>query len=307
MKIYHYTSLLLLVGLLAAKPPQKNEPKEKKIKLDQPISTNNSLLWQISGNGLNTPSYLFGTIHIIASEDYFLGKNVQKKVEQSDALVLEMDVDMNNINIAALTSVSILDSGRTIQHYLSDSDYQLIQLFMEDTIGINKFTFENFYARLKPFFVEQLIYLKQIGDEKELYEINLKKIAENKNKKTIGLETFEEQLQFLDAIPLENQFSSIVNTIKNYSTRTKEFNDLVQAYKNQDLMALNKAIEAEQDTSIKENLLVKRNKNWIPKIEQLIQQKTCFIAVGAGHLAGENGILELLRKQGFTVEPISIN
>ena len=60
-------------------------------------------------------------------------------------------------------------------------------------------------------------------------------------------------------------------------------------------------------TSIKENLLVKRNKNWIPKIEQLIQQKTCFIAVGAGHLAGENGILELLRKQGFTVEPISIN
>ena len=179
MKIYHYTSLLLLVGLLAAKPPQKNEPKEKKIKLDQPISTNNSLLWQISGNGLNTPSYLFGTIHIIASEDYFLGKNVQKKVEQSDALVLEMDVDMNNINIAALTSVSILDSGRTIQHYLSDSDYQLIQLFMEDTIGINKFTFENFYARLKPFFVEQLIYLKQIGDEKELYEINLKKIAEN--------------------------------------------------------------------------------------------------------------------------------
>ena len=138
-------------------------------------------------------------------------------------------------------------------------------------------------------------------------EINLKKIAENKNKKTIGLETFEEQLQFLDAIPLENQFSSIVNTIKNYSTRTKEFNDLVQAYKNQDLMALNKAIEAEQDTSIKENLLVKRNKNWIPKIEQLIQQKTCFIAVGAGHLAGENGILELLRKQGFTVEPISIN
>ena len=218
-----------------------------------------------------------------------------------------MDVDMNNINIAALTSVSILDSGRTIQHYLSDSDYQLIQLFMEDTIGINKFTFENFYARLKPFFVEQLIYLKQIGDEKELYEINLKKIAENKNKKTIGLETFEEQLQFLDAIPLENQFSSIVNTIKNYSTRTKEFNDLVQAYKNQDLMALNKAIEAEQDTSIKENLLVKRNKNWIPKIEQLIQQKPCFIAVGAGHLAGENGILELLRKQGFTVEPISIN
>nr|HNI32680.1 TraB/GumN family protein [Chitinophagales bacterium] len=154
-------ALLLSVAILFGfRPPKKNENNNQTLELDKALNTNNSLLWQISGNGLTQPSYLFGTIHIISTQDYFLGKNVQKKLENSHELIMEMDLE--NMDIAALSAISILDSGKTIKNYLSDSDYQIIQTFMEDSIGVKKFTFEQFYARLKPFYLEQLIYIKYL-------------------------------------------------------------------------------------------------------------------------------------------------
>lgn len=305
---FKFILLVLSAFLLGFKPPQKNATSTpQKIKLDQPLSGNNSLLWQISGNGLKQASYLFGTMHVISAEDYFLGKNTEKKLAQSDALILELDLDMENINVAALTSLSVLDSGKTIKNYLSDSDYALVRTFMEDSIGINKFTFEMFYARLKPFYLEQLIYLQKIGQEKELYEINLQKLANKKNTPILGLETFEEQLQFLESIPLTTQFNSVLKTIKEYTSESETFDKLVNDYKAQDITALAKSIESEQDSVWNTNLLVKRNHNWITKLKLNMQQKACFIAVGAGHLGGQNGLIELLKKEGYTVEPISIN
>ncbi|MCB0508601.1 MAG: TraB/GumN family protein [Bacteroidetes bacterium] len=282
---------------------QKNEKKNNPTKAL--IDSNNSLLWQISGNGLKQSSYLFGTIHIIPEEDYFLGKNVQKKMKQSSLLVMELD--LSNVNIAAISELSVLDSGKTIQSYMSDSDFATLQAFMFDTLGIDQQVFNLFYSRLNPFFLEQLIFLNHVGPEKESYEINLKSIAENNKIPQSGLETMEEQLQFLKDVPIEIQLKNILNTIRNYSSETATLDTLVDAYKKQDLTYLNKAFEAEEDTSWKENLLDKRNKNWIPKIKDFITKQACFIAVGAGHLGGENGLIALLRKEGYTVEPLPIN
>ena len=291
----------LLAGF---KPPQKNNNAEHSAALDKPLSTNHSLLWQISGNGLKQTSYLYGTIHVISNEDYFLGKNVKKKLEKSSELIMEMD--LNNIDVASLTMLSLLDSGKTIKNYMSDSDYQMIQAFMLDSIGIKKYTFEMFYAKLKPFYLEQLIFIKHLGEEKESYEDNFKKIAEAKNIKITGLETLSEQLQFLEEIPLEIQLKSIIKTIKEYSAETKELDKLIQDYKSQNLDALTASFQ-DEDSIWKEKLLDKRNSSWIPKIKNAIFQNSCFIAVGAGHLGSENGLIELLKKQGFNVEPISLD
>lgn len=256
----------------------KNTKKENTFSLDKALPTQNSLLWQISGNGLNKPSYLYGTIHLISQDDYFLGKNVLKKLQNSDKLVME--VDLEKINIAALTTLSVLDSGYTIRKYLSDTDYWLIQNFMEDSVGIKKFTFENFYARLKPFYLEQLLYFRYLGQEKESYEQNFNKIAVQKKIPTIGLETMEEQLQFVNEVPIETQLSSIVKTIKNYNTELKRLDTMVRAYKTQDLSALTKSFEEdEEDSVLVEKLVTKRNNNWIPKLQTLIAKNSCFIAV----------------------------
>lgn len=301
--------LSLLAILITAIPCTKaisNNKSAKSIKLDKPLATTNSLFWQISGNGLSKPSYLYGTIHLISQQDYFLGKNVSKKIKQSDALVMELD--MKNIDVAAITAMSLLDSNKTIKDYMSDSDYTTLKTFMEDSIGISKFTFEQFYTKLKPFYLEQLIYFRYLGQEKESYEQNFNKIANEKNIPQVGLETFEEQLQFLEDIPLAAQLKSIINTIKNYTSETQNLDKLVQDYKAQNLEALENAFENDDDDiTLKQKLVDKRNNKWIPKLQELMKNKSCFIAVGSGHLVGQNGLIQLLKNQGYTVEPISIN
>ncbi|MFN8295901.1 MAG: TraB/GumN family protein [Chitinophagales bacterium] len=303
LRIYNSAALILFITVcMGFKPPKSNA---EKFELDKPLHTNNSLLWQISGNGLIKPSYLYGTIHIISRNDFFLGKNVSKKLTKSEELIME--TDLNKMDIVALTKLSTLDSGKIIKDYMSDSNYTILQSFMEDSIGIKKNTFEQFYAKLKPFYLEQLIFFTYLGQEKESYEEVFKKVAEDKKIPQTGLETFEEQLLFLEEIPLDLQLKSIVKTIKNYSSETKKLDELIKDYKEQNLSSLTKAFEEDEDPIWKDKLLNKRNNNWIPKLNTLLQLKSCFIAVGAGHLGGENGLINLLRKQGYTVEPVSIN
>ena len=303
-RIYTTASLILFILVVCSgfKPPKNTS---EKFELDKPLNTTNSLFWQISGNGLTKPSYLFGTIHIISRTDFFLGKNVSKKLMRSEELIME--INLNDMDIAALTKLSTLDSGKTIKDYISDADYTILQSFMEDSIGIKQNTFEQFYAKLKPFYLEQLIFFTYLGQEKESYEETLKKTAEDKKIPQTGLETFEEQLLFLEEIPLDVQLKSIVKTIKNYSTETKKLDALIKDYREQNLSSLTKAFEEDEDPIWKDKLLNKRNNNWIPKLNLLMSGKSCFIAVGAGHLGGENGLINLLRKQGYTVEPVSIN
>ena len=118
----------------------------------------------------------------------------------------------------------------------------------------------------------------------------------------------EEQLQFVNEVPIETQLSSIVKTIKNYNTELKRLDTMVRAYKTQDLSALTKSFEEdEEDSVLVEKLVTKRNNNWIPKLQTLIAKNSCFIAVGAGHLGGKNGLIQLLQNKGYTVTPISIH
>lgn len=303
MKISHLTGklfLLLFLGIVTSVSAENS----KKNSLDKPLNTNNSLLWQISGNGLQQASYLFGTIHVINQNDYFLGKNVKKKIQKSENVILE--VDYNNMDIYNLATLSVLDSNKTIKDFMSDSDYVLLKSFMEDTLGIKKFTFENAYSRFKPFYLESLIFINYMGREKESYEQNIKKIAEDKNIPLAGLESFKEQLAFIDQIPLETQLKSIVNTINNYTTECKKLDELIENYKAQDISALTDAFDSE-DPEWRDKLVNKRNTSWIPGLVKFIKEKPCFIAVGAGHLGGENGLIQMIKKQGYTIEPIAID
>jgi uncharacterized protein len=302
-----YAALVFSAFFAACKSAQKSgaTDTESTLKLDKPLNTDKSLLWQISGNGLTKPSYLFGTIHLIDEARYTLGKNVERKLSKADEVVME--VDLNNINVLTLAQLSLLPEGETVKQYMSDSDYTVLQQFMADSIGIDKYAFENGYAKFKPFFIEQLFYVRHMGQRNESYEINLKKIAESKSIPMSGLETYEEQLQLFEDIPLEVQLKDLVASIKDYSGEIDQLESLIELYTRQDLPGLAKAFEEEEDKQLMDKLLKLRNTGWLPKIEQIIKSKSAFFAVGAGHLGGEFGIIQLLKKQGYTVEPISTN
>lgn len=295
-----------IVAVSACKNAQKSQQSATTVKLDPVLSTENSLLWQISGNGLTKPSFLFGTIHVIAADDYYLGENVVKKLSNSDVLVLEMD--LAEMNTSELAMASLLPEGKTIADYMDPDDYQVLENFFVDSIGFTPELFKNSQARIKPFYLEQMIYFHFLGENPESFEKNFTDIAEDQQIIIGGLETLKEQLSYLESLPIETQLESLVNTLRNYTEESGYMKALIKAYKSQNIALLSKMIyEHEDGKDFTDSFLDARNEIWIPRLERFFTKGSCFIAVGAGHLAGEKGLITLLRNKGFTVEPISID
>lgn len=294
----------LVIVLVASCKSSQKAGSEVAIVLDEPLPHNRSLLWQVSGNGLTKPSYLFGTIHIIGGEDFVIGSNVEKKLSKAGTLVLEMD--MKNINPVSIATVSLLPDNKTVKDYLDPDDYELLKSYFVDTMQLSPAVFNNAYARMKPFFLQQMLYVRYLGENVESYELSFTRIAEDYGIEVSGLETLEQQLRFMDEIPMDQQLEGLVRSIRDFKTETETFEDLIEAYKKQDVDELFKLVTGHQDMKdITNTLLDERNADWIPKLEKYFNQGNAFVAVGAGHLGGKTGVIQLLRDKGYTVTPIS--
>lgn len=299
-------SWLLALLLLTSCNASKQTTVIDKTFTPDPVSANGkSLLYQIYGNGLTQPSYLFGTIHIMNNEDFSIGKNVEKKLKSATKLVMELD--LGEADLADLATKSLFPEGKSIQDYISEEDYDTLKTFFADSVGVEPMVFEMAYSKMKPIFMEQLIYFKYVGENPSSYENSFSDIAESKNIAVVGLETFNEQLALLNEFPLEEQIQHLLHTVKHYSQESKNMDILFDLYINQDIEGLFQFATSSDATSdeFEETLIYKRNNKWIPEIINLIRQNSSFIAVGAGHLGGPQGLIKLLRDKGYTVEPIN--
>jgi uncharacterized protein YbaP (TraB family) len=262
-----------------------------------------SLFWEIRHKDALKPSYLFGTIHIIGAEDFFLGDNVKDKLIGADRLVMEIDFDEMDIN--AMADLGLLAEGRSMRDYLPEEDYDLVAKTLSDSIGLSRMSFESVYSRMKPLFLEQLVIYKFLGENPMSYENEFEFLAEANGVESEGLESFDDQLRFLDQIPLEQQYEDLLNSIRNWADTREQFNKLLDAYKQQDLNSLHYIIEEEMESEeMRELLLEKRNTDWIPQLKGYLEQGNAFIAVGAGHLAGDQGLIALLRAAGYEIRPL---
>lgn len=197
-------------------------------------------------------------------------------------------------------------SGKTIKDYLSAEDYKYFESYLTDTLKLGALKLK-IYSMMKPIFVESMIMTEQISD-KQSYEETFQKLA--KKKPQFGLETISQQMSILNSESVELQVEQMIKHIKEGKLNgVKEMNKLVDLYKNQDLQGLYDYIvqsmtkEMENPEEIKDRMLDNRNQKWIGKLSEMMKDKTLFIAVGAGHLAGEEGVINLLRKEGYKVEP----
>lgn len=267
-----------------------------------------SLLWEISGNGLEKPSYLFGTIHIIPNEDYFWTDLMEEKFQESEKLVLEIDMGKNQMMMMlSMMSKMRMEDGKTLQDLLTDEEYKAVSDYFMDNMGMSLTTFD----RLKPIFTSMMISQGEAGgmDMKNStsYEMEMVEKAKKRKMKIDGLETAAYQISIFDSIPYETQAQMLVEAISTETDSTDTtFEDMVELYKAQDLNGLYELI-TEEDSEIEgyeDVLLVTRNKNWIPLITKMTAKQPTFIAVGAGHLPGKNGVINLLIAEGFTVKPL---
>lgn len=260
-----------------------------------------SLLYKISGNGLTKESYLFGTIHI--SCDATLSEKVVKALDKTEQLCLELDMDDPKMQTEMMNKIMMKD-GITIQGMLSEDDFKIVDAFFQKQSGLSL----KMVNTVKPFALSAMLYPKMLDCEMQSLENELIKVAKSQNEETIGLETVSEQLAVFDAIPYQAQVDELIKSAKSDLSRDKkELQEMLDLYKTEDVEALLAYTEKSDNTmtsGFMDDLLNNRNKNWIEKIEKIIEHKATFFGVGAAHLGGKNGVLKLLRKKGYKVEAV---
>jgi len=269
----------------------------------------NKLLWKISGNGLEQASYLYGTIHMIGAEDFFLPDGTMTAMDAADRVVFEIDMaDMTDMTaMMGIMDKAFMKDNLSLKDLLSEEDFKLVEAHFQD-MGLPIF----FLQRIKPMFLTVFTS----GDMKpgdmesgkiKSYEFEFMEMAKNGNKSTAGLESIDFQLSVFDSIPYQDQADMLMDGIKNGGSDTDSFKEIVKVYKEQNLTKmLEMTLSEEGGLSEYDDLLLnKRNKNWIPQMQTMMAENVNFFAVGAGHLPGDEGVINLLREAGYTVKPFN--
>jgi uncharacterized protein YbaP (TraB family) len=266
----------------------------------------NTLLWQISGNGLQRPSYLFGTIHLICSGDAVLSDSLKKAIQRSDAVYFEVDMD-NLFEMLGVVRKMKMRDDTTLADLLDKVDYEKVKKYFEDKGTLLPFSILETY---KPLLAASM--LMETGGEcesPEAMEEVIMKEAKSYSKNVKGLETMSYQMSIFDTIPYKMQAMQLVKYVDDADkgqTDNKEYDKLVQAYKDQDLSKLEELTKSTDMgiANFTDILLYNRNENWVEKLKTILPDRSVVVAVGAGHLPGERGVINLLRKAGYTVKPI---
>jgi len=260
-----------------------------------------ALLWKISGNGLEKPSYIFGTIH--ATCDATLDAATLKALEETKQLYLEIDMDDPMLQMQMMQGIAMKD-GVTISSLVSEEEFVLIDEFLQENIGMSAKMINTF----KPFVLSSMLLPKLLDCEFQSVEMELMKVTKAQNEEVYGLETIGDQLQVFDKIPYQDQVNELLKTAKSDLSKEKEeMKKIMDVYKTKDIEKMLVVMD-ESDNKVsadnKDVLLVNRNRNWIPVIEKVIKSTPTFFGVGAAHLAGDDGVIKLLCKQGYKVEAV---
>ena len=264
----------------------------------------NSLLWEISGNGLKESSYLFGTIHMIGKNDFFVRDEVDSVFSKCNQVAFEIDLD----DVAQLNSMQAwlnLPEDLTMDAIIPPDQYNKIKIFFADSLGLD---IKDFNTQ-KPFALYQQFLYGLEKSEQESYEIYFLMKCISSQKTVVGLEPISDEFRVMDNISYEEQIRWVIEGIDSINAYRSDFKELIHAYQEEDLYKLKLILQEDPVVmgEFEDALLDQRNQKWIAEILKLIEQMPTFIAVGAMHLPGENGLISLLREKGFTVKPILKN
>ncbi|MGN6568785.1 MAG: TraB/GumN family protein [Flavipsychrobacter sp.] len=262
---------------------------------------NKSLLWRISGKHMSKPSYLFGTMHLICSSDYIWTQQMEHSLDSSDEVCFELDMDDPSV-MMQVAAAMISTDGKSIKDYLTDDQYKLLKKYAEENLHLDM----SVLNQMKPVALQMLFSEQVINcDTPVSYEERIMAIAKDEKKNVTGLEEAKEQIALLDEMPVDSAIQDIVRAIKAHTETDTEYEKMVALYKKQDIPGLYRLIKQSKDAGLDMgDFLDKRNKKWIERIVDRMDQHSVFFAVGAGHLWGEKGLIALLRKEGYTIEPV---
>jgi len=257
-------------------------------------------LWKIEGDNIKT-SYLFGTIHMIPKKDFIIKDKVQKAFESSDKVVLEIDMDDPNYKVDFM-KLSMLNEGESLKTYMSDDEFKILDTYLKEKTGVGVNNFNTF----KPMMLMSVLTMTAIGGGPlESYEMSIINMAKSANKEVSGLENIADQINAFDEDPYEEQIDTLVEMVDNGNSE-ELYNQLLQYYLAEDVDGMYDFMDDYMNDDIEgmKRFLDDRNNKWIPKMEAYSKDNAVFYAVGGAHLGGDQGVINLLKKAGYTVTPI---
>lgn len=264
--------------------------------------TEKSLLWEISGNGLQKPSYVYGTIHMICPDKFFVPNGLEEKLKSTEQTYLEIDMDDPQM-MAKTQKLMFSADGKKLKDIMNEADYKAFSDYFKKTTNMST----DMLMTAKPFAYLSMIMMKSTGcPMPKSYEEYFVKQTQAEKKELLGLETIEDQMAVLDKAPVEEQVKWLMETVKDGDKNNTMFAEMVDLYTKQDLDGLQKYMAkfTVGMQSLEKDLLQNRNEKWIPIIEKNSKEKPTFYAVGAAHLVGEHGVLTLLKQKGYTVTAV---
>jgi uncharacterized protein len=304
---FTFASLLVLFTMFSSARAQIKRPVKRPVKQTVKMTApTTGIFYKIAGNGLKKPSYIFGTIHAICQKDMFSMTRLNSYLTASERVLLEIDMD-DPEEIRAAKLATFMPVGKTLADFLTQEEYDKVEAYLKITSGLTL----KYLRNIKPMVLQTALVAapKTLGCTAPLsYELSFLQTAAANKKPVEGLETAVEQFAVFDEIPLEKQARELYEATQDPEKNAVKFASLLSAYKLQDADRLYDEV-SRQDSDQMEfqaDLLDKRNKLWIPKIEKAIKEKSCFIAVGGGHLGGVNGVIKLLKARGYILQPIKL-
>ena len=271
-----------------------------------PTISADSSVWKIT-SGENTV-YLGGTVHLLRPSDYPLPEEYEQAYQESAVLVFETDISsMNDLSIQAETLKQLTyTDGQSLDTVLNDEAYNALSEYIA-TIGIPMAMIEQF----KPGMIIsmlQLLEFQKIGFTPQGVDAYFNIRAINDAKTLEELESVEEQIGFLAAMGEGNENEFILLSLSDLDETTEVMEDMILAWRTGDNEKLSEMFVADmlnEAPELYESLLRGRNLNWIPQIDKMLADEDVeFVLVGAAHLVGNDGLLELLKARGYKVSQL---
>ena len=263
-----------------------------------------STLWKVQGKS-NTV-YLLGSVHLLTKESYPLDEAIYQAFDDSPNLIFEMNLDSGSTPAAQkfILTTAQFKNGQTLKDQLSASAFLLADSLCK-LVGLDIMRFSVF----KPWMLSTTIMMAKLHKMglNPQYGIDRHLFAKGKQsgKNIIGLETIQEQIGFIDNLPMNTQEKMLSQMAEEFSTVESSIDKIVTAWASGEISILEKMLleSYKQEPELHKILLIQRNKNWLQKIRPLLSgDQNYMIIVGAGHLVGDQGLIHLLKKANYVIE-----
>ena len=277
------------------------------------VSIQAQLLWKVSGNGLEKDSYILGTMHNAPASMIDEIPGMQQALEGCDVVIGEMDgkdLSLGSLDLGQMMAMLEAPPDSTLDKLLTPEEYEMIHQVYKEKCGDEAmpFVLMNFF---KPALINMIItqysILDSVHDVSQFIDMAVQLRAKEMGRPSMGLESVMEQMSFLFDVPIAEQAKDLLETCMYIDFSEEMVSMLYEPYVNQDLAKIESLyFDSKVGNDEKENdrLVVCRNLNWVEKLDNMMPEQACLVCVGAAHLIGEQGLLQLFRDRGYTVEPM---